>query len=207
MEGDIITLQDIYKYDYKAMQPGRRRASARSSSTSSPTAASSSPAGCSAARTCGSDEAATAVPHPARAVRAGRRVLSAGTAHAQVTGRQPRGHARGRHVREHAVTPSTPPRRRPTSSSRRCLPDVRIGVETFGDDVTVLTPPTTDRALLERADQRDRRRRRHRALRRRGHRQPALHAGGREQGARAAVGRQGRRQHRHTGRGRRRRPG
>ena len=26
--------------------------------------------------------------------------------------------------------------------------DVRIGVETFGDDVTVLTPPTTDRALL-----------------------------------------------------------
>jgi tight adherence protein B len=28
-------------------------------------------------------------------------------------------------------------------------PGVRIGVETFGDDVTVLSPPTTDRALLQ----------------------------------------------------------
>ena len=37
--------------------------------------------------------------------------------------------------------------------------DVHIGLETFGDDVTVLSAPTTDRALLVRADQCDRGRR------------------------------------------------
>ena len=41
-----------------------------------------------------------------------------------------------------------PPRRPPTSSSRRCLRTSASVVETFGDDVTVLTPPTTDRGLL-----------------------------------------------------------
>ena len=71
MEGDIITLQDIYKYDYKAMRSWSRRASAPSSSTSWPTGASPCLVGCSAGPTCGSDEAVAVLPRSAPGRRPG----------------------------------------------------------------------------------------------------------------------------------------
>ena len=195
MEGDIITLQDIYKYDYKAMRlvadgrpPGVRRPARRPRHHPARRAVRR-------ARHVAAMKRRLQSPRPARCWRSGRRRCSADRAHAQ-----------GRRTKLEVMLAID------TSGSMRhaieaakaaanefvvAMPaDVRIGLEAFGDDVTVLSPPTTDRAAAHRADQRDRRRRRHRAVRRRGRRQPAVHAGGRAQGARDAVRRQGRRQHR-----------
>ena len=195
MEGDIITLQDIYRYDYKAMALVPTGVRPEFVDKLSRTRRHPPRVGCSAARACGSDEASAAAPHPARARRRSA-VVSLGDRASTRRCRRTTSRSSSRSTRSGSMRPAIDAAKAAANEFVASMPaDVRIGLETFADDVTVLSPPTTDRALLSEQIDVDRRRRRHRALRRRRRRQPALHADRRAQGARAAVGRQGRGQH------------
>ena len=123
------------------------------------------PAGLFGARRCGSDEAAPAVPHHARSGSAGRRRVDRRPAHAQVTaGRTsrscwrstPRASMRGQAIEQTKAAANRVRRARcrRTSASAWC-PSATTSRSA--------DRPTTDRALLSRADHRPRRRRRHRS--------------------------------------------
>ena len=149
MEGDIITLQDIYKYDYKAMSlvadghpPGVRRPTRRPRRQPARWAVRRT-------RTCGSDEAADCS-SSSRSCCPGW-PLSLFSPSAPADAQVPPENV------EVMLAVDTSGSMRPAIDAAKAaanefvasMPaDVRIGVETFGDAVTVLTPPTTDRALL-----------------------------------------------------------